>query len=797
MPVAAPYGAQTPAQLPAMYQYSQPLQVPGYGMPGRGSVGQPLVAPGRSQVFPDAGLLPGLFGADADPALAAPRTGLQAALTRNLSARYAVSKLFTAALGAVVAVAIGLLLTLVVQAIWSSAVNALVTGLANSPSVAPYAGIIQTLLTPNLLNLFAIEQHIPLVAHLSASGLGSATADMTVSPPLTGLILVPALALVAGGYVSASSDYQRRPLFSLARGALVGPFYAILLAIFMVFASTSTSGASLLESGSFTFGPSAAQALAYGVLWGVLFGALGGWIQLAGRDSLSGVLGVTQALAVRSRGAARLAGATIGAFVAVTMGVLIFLTLGIAAIAYFTTVSAQTVASSGLPVGTLGQADGATGELSLLLLLVVTIAPPAAIWAFALATGGPIGLNASVIGSQSANSSLSYGLYGAQVGPPNHWWFAIALIPAICYLAGGRVAARAAGATGPADGFLVGALMAVPTSILLALAAYLVSGEVDVNASAASILGQSGGELGGATVGPLVGGTFLAALLTSAVVGGLGGASASAIPGLGALPRLVLTPLRPFALALSPVLDRVTALPNGQARSPARAWAYDGILAAVGLALVVVALDVVNVVAANTATYHVYSVVDPWVAAAVIGVPLLFFIGSLVVAVASPVPSAVGLTAPPLVQIPYTASAPLALVAPGYGAVSAPLTPWQAAPNASRPLAGYPAGYPAAYPPPVSQPVYSQPLGAQPIYSQPLAAQPGSTYPVSAESPVPGFVPPLPRLAPPPGPGTGDPPLAEMGAGAWSPMAEPRADDPGPDAQPLAGDPGSTDPFGA
>jgi hypothetical protein len=623
--------------------------------------------------------LPGLFGLDVHPAIAQPRTRLQAFLLRNVSARYAVNKWFTAGLGGAAAVAIGLSLTAAAQSLWASAISNAVTAVAGTAQGSGLAGnLVASFLTPDLLKLFAVEHRIPLVAHVSATvGGTSASGDVTLNLPLTGLLLVPALALAIGGYVAASSDYQRMARFSIARGALIGPFYALFLTALAVFSSSSVSGEAVGVGGSLSLGPSPVQAFGYGLLWGTLFGAAGGWIQLVGRSSLALALPVLQSV---RRG--RLAGAVAGAVVAYSCSILLFLALGIAAVGYAATAGAASVTSPSGPLALPKDVATPTSAILLVLVLAVTIAPTLAAYTLALATGAPIAWSlASSVGAQG-NQSSSLGFIGAQHTVPIQPWFLIAVVPAICYLAGGRVAARVARANRVDAGFAVGVLMGLPLSVLMAGSAVLVSGGVNV-----SVLGIGLNE----GAGPSVGGSFLAALIAGSVVGGFGGASAVALPQLGSLPRLLLLPLRPLGFALFPLLDALTAQPRGQPRSAARTWLYDGVLAAVGLGPLAAGLDIANVTAARELPFQTLVTVDAWAGALVIGVPLLYFIGALVNAFSAP-------AAPPVpaapAYVPSVGTQPAAGVAPVVPFVAAwSVASWPAPPPA-QPLSADPPAIP-------------------------------------------------------------------------------------------------------
>jgi hypothetical protein len=703
-PPSQPYAPYASYAAPPSQPYMVPLSQPIPGAPGV-PPSMPLVAPGfpAAQPAPHP-ILPGLFGPDAHPALAQPFTRVQALLVRNVSARYAVNKWFTAALGSVVALAVGLGLTIITQSLWANAISSAVDAAAGSvPSAQFIGGLAKSFLTPDLLKLFAIEQRIPLVAHVSGSGGGtSLSGDLTLNLPLTGLLLIPALALVLGGYVAASSDFQRVARFSVARGALMGPFYAVLVTVLAFFSSSSVGGEVLNIGGSVTLGPSPLQAFGYALLWGTLFGALGGWIQLVGRSALAIALPTLQS--VRRP---RVAGAIAGALVAYVSAILVLIVLGIAVVSFAATTLAASVS---LPQGFGTLPSGASnpaGSVGLVLLLVVTIAPTLAAYALALATGAPVTSYQSGVPGLQADQSSSFGFFSTPHATSQLGWYLLALAPAICLLAGGRVAARIARADRVETGFVAGALIGLPLSVIMAGAAVLVSSGVEV-----SLLGQSLSQ----GSGPSIGGSFLAGLVTGAVVGGCGGASAVALPQLGSLPRLLLLPFRPFGFALFPLLDGITGHTRGQPRSAARTWIYDGVLAAVGLGVVTIALEIANVTAAGALPFRPLVTADAVVGALLIGVPLLFFVGALVQAFSAP-------SAPPLPAY-----------APTLGPASVPLGVAPVYPVAPGPVSG--AYWPAPMP---TQPgIPSVPLAGAPwpVASWPTdtPTQPGGAGPAAAAS---------------------------------------------------------------
>src|SRR5262249_25139567 len=91
--------------------------------------------------------------------------------------------------------------------------------------------------------------------------------------PLTTLLLLPAISLFFGGYISASTDYSNQLRFVLARAAAVGPIYGVLLTFLTaIFGSQNLSGA--------TLAPSWGTMLLFSVVIGTIFASLGGLVKI-------------------------------------------------------------------------------------------------------------------------------------------------------------------------------------------------------------------------------------------------------------------------------------------------------------------------------------------------------------------------------------------------------------------------------------------------------------------------------------------------------------------------------------
>jgi len=693
-------------------------------MSSYGSAPQPALTPRPP-------IVAALFGDPVNPALAQPHSPVQRILVQNISAARTMNMWMMAALGALLAGVVGLLLTLISLALWSSAIDSLLAATNTNPLISAIDSEFKSLLTPNVLQLFAIEQHVPLGIAISAgadvSGVsGNASGDVTIGLPLTGLLLLPALALTLGGYFSAASDFQRSPRFSIMRGALIAPFYAVFLAIIAVLGRSSISAGAFGFSASATAQPVIWQAFLYGLLWGLVFGALGGWLHYSGAHFLSWGLPVLQRASTQL--AARITGALTGAVVAYVSGFLLSL-VAIVGLYVYSIVTSAASAPITTPASASATSASGAGSLGVALILIVVLSPTAASWAFALAGGAPFHISATTTLSSGSNQEASVGLFGTSSNmtgftaphiPPT--WYLALLLPAIAYLIGGRVAARVARATTPGEGALVGALMAIPLSIIMAIAAALAGLSIDI-----SVVGL-GGSL---SYAPSVGGAFLAVLIGAAIVGAIGGATAVTAPQLAQVPRMLTIPVRPLAFALYPVFDTITRRPQGVNRSESREWLYGAALLGVALGIVVIALDVITVATSSVLPFKTLVVVDGIAACVLVALPLMFMVGAVVAAFAQPML----VVAPP--AAPGQPAAPALAGAPAMAYSPAPYAPAPYAPAPYAPAPYAPAPYaPMAYPTPATpMGQMSAPMGVP----MPAAGQPSA--PVAAPIPAPTMPP--------------------------------------------------------
>ena len=602
--------------------------------------------------------LTALFGPT--PAALHPRSRIQALLVRNTSARAAANPWLMAAAGAVLATIVGFVLVAIAESLISGIMGKLITSWAGGTSAGTYLTVLHAIPTPSLLSIFAVVQGVPLALQVNASAAGSSVGGQaTFNLPLTTLVILPLAALVFGGYVSAASDFTGRPRYCVARGALIGPAYAIVLAALALIGTqpvtTTFFGAA---TASANISVPIGQSFLLGLVWGCIFGALGGYIQARGSQWLRALPG--DLVAVRWR---QLAAATTGS-IAALLSMLVFATCVLLALAGVAAISATSQGADGLPLYTMlrdgnllslfqnvpqpGQAPvpSAGGPLA----LVLSLAPTLAIWLVALGGGASIvatetGFSSS--GPRSTDVSLGY-LNGQH---PTIAVYLLALIPLGAYFIGGRVAARVAGTA--QSRALNGALMAVPLSILMALATTLTG--LGGRASA-------GTQTATASVAPSFGSVFLWTLVVGAIVGALGGLSAGSNV-LGRVPRFVTVPLRPLVY---PLFDGAMGTAR-DARGAAIEWLYDAIIVGVVLGVLLIVLDLLAWILSALITPTGFTIAQDVGTLLLATVPACYALGGLLAAVPAPPPLA---PATPAVATP---AAPAVTAPPVYA--SAPAVP--------------------------------------------------------------------------------------------------------------------------
>jgi len=427
----------------------------------------------------------------------------------------------------------------------------------------------------------------------AASGQVTGSTTFTFVRPLNGLLILPALLLTLGGYVSASTDFQNRARSSLLRGAAIAIPYTLLLFILLLIVNgsipldalqlnvpknTSTAIVATLNMDIFSL-------LAFGLLWGTLFGLLGASLKLAQgqwRHSLFHYL--------QTNRYSRISSAITGALAATGVGVFLSLLLLCCLLVYLTastSTSLLTGSASAVPWQTLVLAS-----IAYLPLLAVNL--------FFLSLGVPGNLAAScssyssffsLLCSSSSGSHVTLSLFGSTPPLPSLWYpwiYALLAVPAISLFLGGRVSAFHSGAQSVGAGTLQGALIALPFVLLLMLLTLLTTVRLSFTGSFGGIDNPYSLPSYTASIGVGIFELFPLALLFGVVLGALGGIYQASAIKRGV--RLLLADLcAPFRLLGKPaffILDRLSGQPRNVQRSPVRSWLYSTFLCTLLLAIV-------------------------------------------------------------------------------------------------------------------------------------------------------------------------------------------------------------------
>ncbi len=375
----------------------------------------------------------------------------------------------------------------------------------------------------------------------------------SVSPPLTLLLLFPAIGLIFGGYLAASTNYTGRRLFSVTRGASIALIYALLVLIVSLVASTSTTIGDNSTSASLSINPEGLSAFLNALLWGLIFGTLGGYLH-------SRSLPRAAPARPRSRLAARIQGALKGTGIAlaihfalcliVVFGLYILAQLGGPALraqgspASLSVPSTSTGSSRGNCSIDLQQPNAPSTTPTTPAVLSNDLAthvnftlesPTIAFWVMSLSMGAPLALTSSGLGSSAAGS---IGLFASDCGPSGAGaiFYFLLLLPAATTFVGGWFAARAAQARTAGEAAGVGLLMTAAITLLLLVITFFASLSLSITA-----LGIGAN----VSLGPSIGGLLLAGLLFGAVLGMLG--------SVAGRPRN-LPPLQPSAPSFWPAV---------------------------------------------------------------------------------------------------------------------------------------------------------------------------------------------------------------------------------------------------
>lgn len=562
-------------------------------------------------------LLDDTFGAPVRANRLFPRTTLQRLLAERLDSRLASDKWISAGLGALIAVGVGVGLSTIAQSVLNAALGAALQSQDTRATAAFTGDTFQALLGGNPIKLFLLAQHVPLQL---APGASAANGRLSLSAPLTLLALIPVIALVLGGAVAAASDFERRTRYSVARGALLGPIYALFLLALSLCSLSPVEGGALGVSGATAVMAAPLGAVLSGLAWGTLFGALGGWVHLHGRRWLRALPPALERLPLP-----RLVGALVGGLSALGAGLLICLGVALAVAVY--------LALNGMAptlAGSLTRLPASPGQLLTSLALIATLAPSLATTLWALSVGAPVQTGqVGYVGHGSLQAS--FGAFGVST-----WggaWLLLALIPVATCLLGGHIAARFIGARRIRSALITGALTALPVSAVT----YLLVAQAELNVA----VSLPGGTLI-LDISPDALGAAARMLLLATVAGAIGGWSALVAPALTAwsplsarLPALKLLSLRARLYAR---LDKLTRRYSFAPISPARALLYDAALAACGLSALTLALDGATLLLARSVSLTYLSAATSLVAALLVAAPFLWLALALISATSEALP---------------------------------------------------------------------------------------------------------------------------------------------------------------
>jgi hypothetical protein len=557
-----------------------------------------------------------IFGKQPKPRQRTANNVIQGFWLRYLPPESAAAPWISIPMGALLGLVAGLLATIIGLLFWSRAMGYV---LEFGSAVNVTTGLFGSILSPNLLQLFLLEHGISMSLALGSPGATGSFSGL-VTAPLTGLSLIPACALIFAGYVAAASDFSHRLRFSVLRGALVGPVYAILLLLVALFGSSTIH---LAQNTAIQIHPSLIHAFLVGLAWGTVLGAFGSLLALRRHHLFS-----------TDRHPDLLAGASWGALIAFGSGLLL------AAVALLAGMTAHVIGAT--PAVSAGSSAGgvleALNALLTTIALLVVVAPVAALWLFILGTGATIDSWFTTSGANPSSVTSTFGLLAAHHHPSSITWWLLLVIPLAIYMIGGRAAAHIARADSLRDGALVGWLMAVALTVLMLVFSLLTR---LLASSSATLFGRT--VISNLGIGPSVGAVTLLVLLVGSIVGALGGASAVSAPEPG--PALFSLTL-PLVARLAPVLslaqrpwDMLDAARNSHPpRTPMRVLIYAAALSAVLLAALFVLAVLVGWIASHFAPGSAVRGFDGFFAGLAVGMPLLLLASAAILAVMKTLP---------------------------------------------------------------------------------------------------------------------------------------------------------------
>lgn len=570
-PPQAPAGQPFP---PAGEQFNPPPIPPSAWLTSSGPTGS---AP--PQPPPSRPLLETLFGPSPRPGIALVHTnGVQQRFLSRLQPTTAGSVWFGALAGGVLSFVVAFFLAVICSLLLGGILDqafASVAALLNliSGSASASGGGPGISFYSNPLVLFDYAHRSTFIIKLAAStSTTPLNTSISVTPPATLLLLIPAIGLLFGGYFAASTDYTGRRLFSIMRGASVCVVYALLALLLSLVTSVDlASSSSSSGTATLTVAPDSLSVFLNSLCCGLIFGALGGALRARSFPTVT-----TGPLNRRNM---RLSAAWLGARFSLTIffSICLALVLALYLLAQIGGPTLQTEGSvnitnpqastchiflqqpSTAPSPTLPTSlnSGLSGPVWFLV-----DSPPLAGWVMSLSLGAPLQISGGGLG---AVLNTDVGLIGADCGPGTRGalFYLLLVIPAIAFFLGGRRAARFAydSTAGEATGTgLLLAGMAAFGMLIIAL----------ISSITLSVLGVS------INIGPSLLWSFFATLLYGAIFGVPGailartgtqqpGPLAYAAwpngPGAAA-PTGQATPQPPYSVAVSSVRPGTPGMPG-------------------------------------------------------------------------------------------------------------------------------------------------------------------------------------------------------------------------------------------
>ncbi len=416
-------------------------------------------------------------------------------------------------LGAVSALIVGLLITFLFRSILISLAIAVISKAAG-PEAKMIAKIIPEFF-PGTGLLFSLGHQAPLITSGSAQIpiVGNVSASATAFIPVISFLFIPALSILAGGFIAASLSTRKLFKYEISRaetGALISIPYALLMMVVatlfqMKVQSNISVPAPLLGSVnipiSVNIGFQTLKLGAQSLLWGFLFGALGGALS-AGisykkiRDDINASLRLTPFQFIVALVKAILT----------TLVLLFFVSLLASSILLFI----------GSVRENLGNGVGLVGTW----LALITIVPTTILSIYFMAHGIPINLSTMYGGS---SQSMSMGIFSGlhlpflSQGVP-YQAYLVMLLPFLALLVYGYVAGKRFRPKNKSEIIIVTTKIALIYSVALTIVSRL------LNSSLTATIAGAPNVPGSVSVssGPPIFTTFFMTIIWAWIAGGLG-----------------------------------------------------------------------------------------------------------------------------------------------------------------------------------------------------------------------------------------------------------------------------------